>query len=57
MPLYLGNEKVKVMIDGKKYNLNVIYVKQSLPINVLMSSEGFVLKDINGLYLVSKERE
>lgn len=42
--MYLGNQKISLYNDA---NL--------LPLNTLYSSDNFILKDLNGLYLVSKE--
>lgn len=58
MALYLGNSnKIKINIDGKAYRLNLFSI---IPITNgirLMSSENFILKDSNGLYLTAKESE
>ena len=57
MALFLGNDKVKINIDGVLYNLN--FISSSLILNgiQLLSSDGYILRDRNGLYLTSKESE
>ena len=57
MALYLGGEKVKINIDGIVYNLNLF--SDALIFNgiLLLSSEGYILKDSSGLYLAAKESE
>ena len=58
MALYLGNsEKLKIYLDGVRYCLN-LFAEQPITNNIrLLSSDGFVLKDSNGLYLTTKEAE
>ena len=54
MALYLGNsEKLKIYLGDTAYHLNIY----SSVINIikLLSSDGFVLLDENGLYLIPKE--
>lgn len=51
MALYLGNnEKLKININNIAYYLNILSLK---PVT-LSSSDGYVLKDSNGLYLTVK---
>lgn len=55
MALYLGEYKVKINLDGIVYYLNI---SPSTPIVNgvrLLSSENYILKDLNGLYLTAKE--
>lgn len=58
MALYLGNgEKLKITINNIKYYLNLI---SKIPITNgvrLLTSNGYILKDSNGLYLTTKEEE
>lgn len=58
MALYLGNgEKLKITINNVKYYLNLI---SKIPITNgvrLLTSNGYILKDSNGLYLTAKEEE
>ena len=55
MALYLGNDKIKINLDGIAYCLNLA------PINVitnnirLLSSDNYILQDSNGIYLLAKE--
>jgi hypothetical protein len=59
MALYIGSsEKQKVFLNEVKYKFN-IYIKGSVVDNVirLLSSDNYILKDINGLYLIAKESD
>ena len=57
MALYLGKDKVKINLNGKAYNINLI-ANLFIPKGVqLLSSDGYILKDSNGLYLIPKESE
>lgn len=56
MALYLGNsEKLKVVLNGNKYFLNLL--SEVLITNGvrLLSLDNYILKDSNGIYLTSKE--
>ena len=58
MPLYLGNgEKVKLNLDSVIWSMNLYSSNSILNGVMLLSSEGYVLKDSNGLYLTAKEDE
>ena len=56
MALYLGNsEKLKVKINNITHSLNLF---SEIPIfngARLLSSENYILKDSNGIYLTVKE--
>lgn len=57
MALYLGSNKIKINLDGIVYYLNLY---SQLPITNgirLVSLDGCILKDANGLYLTTKESE
>ena len=57
MALYLGSDKVKINLDSIVCNLNLY---SAMPITngiLLLSSEGYILKDLSGLYLTAKESE
>lgn len=55
MALYLGNsEKLKVILNNVVYNVN-LYSTAPITNGVrLLSSEGYILKDSNGLYITAK---
>lgn len=57
MALYLGSNKIKINLDNVVYNLELY--SSNLIINgvLLLSSEGYMLKDLNELYLTAKESE
>jgi hypothetical protein len=57
MALHLGNsENLKLYINGILYSLNIF--SSNIEKNIrLLSSEGYVLKDVEGLYLVPKGDE
>lgn len=57
MPLYLGNDKVKFNLGDTDYRLNLVVVTPSIVGVKLLSSDGCILKDLNGLYLTSEEDE
>ena len=55
MALYLGTSKQKINLGSTLFNLNLY---SSTPITNgirLLSSEGYILTDSNGLYLMAKE--
>lgn len=58
MALFLGSsEKVKITLNNTAYYLNLF---SETPITNgirLLSADGYILKDSNGLYLTSKESE
>lgn len=57
MALYLGPNKLKVNLNGVVYNVNLF---SETPISDgirLLSSDGYILKDFDGLYLTVKESE
>lgn len=54
MALYLGKEKLKVNLDGVSYCLNVGSRIPATNVIRLLSSDRYVLKGSNGLYLVPK---
>lgn len=57
MALYLGSDKVKINLDGLVYNLNLFSSTIILNGVKLLSSEEYILRDCNGLYLTAKESE
>ena len=58
MALHLGSsEKLQINLNGALYNLNLYSSTPIVEIIRLLSSEGYILKDSNGLYLVPKESE
>lgn len=57
MPLYLGNDKVKININEIQYNLNISSVAPILNGVMLLSFDDYILRDSNGLYLTAKESE
>jgi hypothetical protein len=57
MALYLGRDKVKINLNGVVYCLNLFSATPITNGILLLSSDGYILKDSNGLYLTSKESE
>ena len=58
MALYLGSsEELKINLDGIVYYLN-LYSKNPITNGVrLLSDDNYILKDLNGLYINTKENE
>ena len=56
MALYFGNNKVNVNLGGEKYHLNLI-VADIESIIGLTSADNYILKDLNGSYLISRKKE
>lgn len=58
MALYLGSEKVKIKLGS---SARIIELYSNIPITtgvILLSSDGYILRDSNGLYVTSlKESE
>jgi hypothetical protein len=58
MGLYIGSAKQKLILNGETLCLNI---PTAIPItngDLLLSSDDYILKDMNGLYLtVKKESE
>lgn len=57
MALYIGSDKVKVTLNNVSYYLNLFSTTPITNGVLLLSSEDYILKDSNGLYLTSKESE
>lgn len=57
MGLYLGSSKQKISLSNVKSRLNFYTTTAIINGIALLSSEGYMLKDSNGLYLTSKESE
>lgn len=57
MALYLGENKVRINLNGNVYCLNLFSNTPIINSIRLLSSEGYVLKDSNGNYLTVKESE
>ena len=58
MALYLGNsEELKVYINDVKYKFNLYSNELIINSNVLLSSDNFILRDVNGIYLTAKESD
>lgn len=57
MALYLGSEIIKVNINGVVYKLNLFSTTPIFNGISLLSSESYILKDANGIYLTAKEVE
>lgn len=52
MALYLGrSEKLKINLDNNIYRFNLFSETPIVNGIKLLSSEGYILKDINGIYL------
>lgn len=54
MALYLGNKKVKLHMGAVAYVLHVLVSTLTSAVG-LVSSDGYILKDSNGLILAVRE--
>jgi hypothetical protein len=57
MALYLGSEKIKLNLGNEQLCLQLF---SNVPIfngTILLSSDGYTLKDLNGLYLTTKKED
>jgi hypothetical protein len=58
MALYLGSsDKLKVVLNGDSYCLNLFSLTPITNGVRLLSSEDYILKDSSNLYLTTKESE
>lgn len=55
MALYLGSEKKKMNLGGLAYYLNFFSTTITTNGAYLLSSDNYILKDSNGLYITVKE--
>lgn len=54
MALYLGGTSQKINIDGKTYRLNIPTKVVITEGALLLSSNNYILQDLNGIYLTVK---
>lgn len=57
MALYLGEDKVKINLNGIAYCLNLFSATPTINNGWLLSSDNYILQDSNGIYLIIKEDE
>lgn len=56
MALYVGKgQKVKIATSEGVYKIRYAYTKPSTNNAPLISKDGYLLTDLNGLYLIPKE--
>lgn len=55
MALYLGENKVKINLNGIVYYLNLFSLKPITNGDLLLSSDGYILQDFNGIYLIPND--
>lgn len=56
MALYLGgSEKLKINLGNVVYSMNIFSALPTIEEIILSSSDDYMLKDFNGLYLIPKE--
>ena len=55
MALYFGSNKVNVNLNGMKYRLNINLMSDIKNDARLLSSDGYILKDLSGLCLMSND--
>lgn len=56
MALYLGSEKIKINLDSIIYHLNLYSNTPIVNGVLLMSSDGYTLKDTNNKYITTPEK-
>lgn len=55
MGLYLGSDgKLKINLNGKMYKINLYSESPIVNGIILSTSDGYMLRDINGLYITTK---
>lgn len=57
MALYLGTNKVKVNLNSVSYKVKILPLTGVEDSIRLLSSDRYILKDANGVYLTTKEVE
>ncbi len=59
MALYLGNsnEKLKIVSNNTKVSMKIVTMPTIFSGVKLLSSDNYVLQDMNGVYLTAKESE
>ena len=57
MALYLGSDKKKLNLNGLIYCLNLFSTTPIVNGVQLLSSDNYILKDSNSLYITAKEEE
>lgn len=55
MALYLGNDKVKINLNGVVYCLNLYSTQPIINGTILLSSDDYILQDFNGIYLIPND--
>lgn len=53
MGLYIGGKKINVYSNQIKYKLNIYSPIPIVNGNLLLSSDGYILNDVNGLYITA----
>lgn len=57
MAVYLGENRIKINLNGIVYILNLFTTAPILNGIRLLTSENYVIRDSNGLYITVKEDE
>ena len=55
MDLYIGNKKFRICFNGQICKINLLSVEVLLNGIQLLSKDGYILRDSNGLYLTARE--
>lgn len=55
MILCIGGKKYTINVNGAQFFMNIITQNNVVKNIMLKSSDNFILKDINGLYIAAKE--
>lgn len=55
MALYLGNDKIKINLNGAVYHMNLFSATPTTNSIGLLSSDNYILTDINGVYILPSD--
>jgi hypothetical protein len=57
MAAYLGKDKIKVFIKDTQLKINLYPSTPVMHGVILLSADGYILKDLNGVYITAKKED
>lgn len=57
MALAMGNDKVRIYLDGVLYRLNLYSATPIANGILLVTADDYIIKDVNGLFITAKEED